>query len=139
MRFAENLKKKEYRRTMPDSTAALVSSATPTPATLTIKVQTRHTQECPQRGDLYSKKCKCRKQLYIYENGKKRTESAKTRSWDAAEKYARERMGEFDPAKIAAHKLDEERARLLAVEEQKRAEAQAKRVLIDAALDQWRT
>ncbi len=109
----------------------------PAPSTLTIKVQTRHQKECPHRENLYSKKCNCRKQLYIYENGRHRTESAKTRSWAEAERRAREVMGEYDPVRIQARLLEQERARLLAVEEQKRAEAQAQRVPIVTALADW--
>lgn len=112
-------------------------TTTPTPSTLTIKVQTRHTQECPHRKDRYSKKCNCRKQLYIYENGKDRTESAKTRSWEKAEALARQKMGEFDPVTIQARLLERERARLLAVEERKLVEFQARRVTIVDALDEW--
>jgi site-specific recombinase XerD len=123
---------------MPESTvSATVLSTAPAPSTLTIKVQTRHTKECPYRKDRYSKKCNCRKQLYIYENGKDRTESAKTRSWEKAEALARERMGEHDPVRIQARLLELERARLLAIEEEKKAEAEARRVTIDYALDEW--
>ena len=107
----------------------------PAPSTLTVKVV--HGRECDRKDDK-SRKCKCRKQLYIYENGKDRTESAKTRSWEQAETRAREKMGEYDPVTIQARKLESERSRLLAVEEQKRAEAQARRTPITTTLDQWR-
>lgn len=110
----------------------------PAPSTLSVKVQTRHQKDCPHRKDVYSKKCNCRKQLYIYENGRDRTESAKTRSWAEAERRAREMMGELDPVRIEARKLEQERARLLAVEDQKRAEAEARRVPITTALEEWR-
>jgi integrase len=105
---------------------------------LTIKVQARHRKDCPHRQDLYWKKCNCRKQFYIYENGRARTESAKTRSWGAAEAMAGYMMAERNPVTIQARLLEEQRARLLAVEEQKRAEAQARRIPIAEALDQWR-
>jgi len=123
---------------MPDSKTAVLSTM-PSSSTLTIKVQTRHSKDCPEREDLYSRKCSCRKQLYIYENGKARTESAKTRSWEQAERLKREREGERDPVTIQARLLEQERARLLAVEEQKKVEAEAQRVHIFAALDQWLT
>jgi site-specific recombinase XerD len=121
-----------------------LDSTIETPSTLTIKVQTRHAADCPERADIYSRRCDCRKQLWIYENGRDRTESAKTRSWAQAEKIAAERLAERDPARIQARLLEQERARLLAVEEEKAAAAaaalvaaQARRVSIDAALDEW--
>lgn len=105
--------------------------------TLTIKVQTRHSQECSHRADLYFRKCNCRKQIYIYENGRARTESAKTRSWEKAEALVRERLGERDPAVVEARLLAAERARLLADEEEKRAAAAAARIPIARAVEEW--
>jgi integrase len=125
---------------MPDSPALVtLRTTTPAPSTLTIMVQNRHSSDCPERKDLYSKKCDCRKQLYIYEQGRKRTESAKTRSWEKAEALARQMLSERDPVHIQARKLEEERARLLALEEQRKAAAEAQRVPIEKALDEWHT
>jgi site-specific recombinase XerD len=75
--------------------------------------------------------------LYIYENGSDRTQSAKTRSWEEAERQARLMMNERDPVNVQANLLEQERARLLAVEDEKRAEAEAKRVPVERALDEW--
>jgi site-specific recombinase XerD len=117
--------------------SATIDPTIETPSTLTIKVQTRHAIDCPDRQDIYSRKCNCRKQLWIYENGRDRTESAKTRSWAQAQHIADDMIAERDPRRIAARKLEAERARLLAAEDEKAAAAAAARVEIAAALDAW--
>src|ERR1035437_5383678 len=58
------------------------------PATFTVSVFTRHSPKCPHRDDPLHRTCKCRKSLYLYENGKDSYKSAKTRSWKEAEKQA---------------------------------------------------
>ena len=49
-----------------------------------VSVLTRHTSDCPHKNDRYykGKGYRCRKSLYINENGKDRRISAKTRSID---------------------------------------------------------
>jgi hypothetical protein len=99
--FAEKLQEALPAPVLPDMHA---------PSTLTIKVI--HGRGCPNSKDASNHKCKCRKQLYIYENGKDRTESAKTRSWEQAEARAHEKMGELDPVRIQARLLESEITRL---------------------------
>ncbi len=45
------------------------------------------------------KECNCRKSIYVYENGKDRLISAKTRSWKKAEQMAQAEMDKRDPFK----------------------------------------
>lgn len=53
-----------------------------------ITVFTRHSTDCPRNGDRDWKRCNCRKWLYV--EGSRKPISAKTRSWEAAQKKARE-------------------------------------------------
>ncbi|MGC2528886.1 MAG: hypothetical protein WA639_14140, partial [Candidatus Acidiferrum sp.] len=59
--------------------------------TRTVTVVTRHSADCKDktRGPDW-RRCACRKSLVVYEGGKTLRISAKTRSWEAAEKFARE-------------------------------------------------
>ena len=77
------------------------------PATLTIKVLTRQRAKCPHRDDPQSRKCDCRKSLYVYETGKVRYVSATTRSWTKAEDLMRKMMDERDPVKIALREIED--------------------------------
>src|ERR1035437_3879031 len=58
-------------------------------ATCTITVFTRHAPDCPKKDDRYWKRCKCRKTLYVYENGHDSILSARTRAWEQAERLAK--------------------------------------------------
>jgi len=78
---------------------------TENPATLTIKVSTPG--ESPHRDDPQSRKCDCRKSLYVYETGKVRYVSATTRSWTKAEDLMRKMMDERDPVKIALREIED--------------------------------
>ena len=49
----------------------------------------RHSQTCPKKADRYWKRCKCRKWIWLSDDGKQRRFSAKTRSWERAEQLAR--------------------------------------------------
>lgn len=49
-------------------------------------VYTEHSPECPQAANRYSRKCRCRKWIYVA--GERKRISAKTRSWEQAEKVA---------------------------------------------------
>lgn len=89
----------------------------------TITVFTRHSSDCSKRNDPTWKRCKCRKSLYIYEGGKVMYKSAKTRSWEQAERVAQELRDAKDPLKIALAKLNKQIA--------------AKDSLLSDALDQW--
>lgn len=109
---------------MPETIAA------PTPETFSIKVLTRHSGDCDHRDDSDYKKCNCRKSVYLYEHGKVRYISAKTRSWAKAEEFMRILIDARDPVKKA----------LLEIEDRERAKAeaeQASRVRIDSALETW--
>ncbi len=55
------------------------------------------------------RRCKCRKYLYIYKDGKDRGISAKTRSWEVAEKKARKIMDEWDPLRRLQQELEEKK------------------------------
>lgn len=98
-------------------------------STSTITVFTRHSEDCSQRNPQW-KRCKCRKSLYIYENGKKTVVSAKTRSWEDAEKVAQAERDKRDPVKI-------ELARIASVEATKIAAEVAKEITLEKALEQW--
>ena len=103
-------------------------------STTTISLFVRHTATCPKRDDPKWKRCKCRKSLYIYENGKVTYKSAKTRSWEQAEDVAQQERDARHPvkrelARIAAEEQAKEDARMAA--------AQAGETIIEAALNQW--
>jgi len=66
--------------------------------TRTVSVYVRHKPECPNKGNPYWRKCRCIKYLYLYANGTSRQISARTRSWEQAEKRAQEIRESFDPA-----------------------------------------
>lgn len=92
-------------------------------STLTITVFTRHSDDCAKAYDPQWKRCRCRKSLYIREHGKTRYVSAKTRSWDEAERVARTERDKRDPVKIELQKIAERR--------------KTKLKSIHDALDQW--
>lgn len=79
-------------------------------ASLTITVFARHSSDCPKHADPQWKRCKCRKTLYIREGGKTRYVSAKTRSWERAEKVAQEERDKRDPVKVILQKIAEREA-----------------------------
>jgi integrase/recombinase XerD len=54
-----------------------------------ITIYTRHTSDCPKKDDRYWKRCRCPKWIYGSELSPTR-QSAGTRSWERAEKFARE-------------------------------------------------
>jgi hypothetical protein len=67
-----------------------------------ITVYTRHSNGCPYEDDRYSRRCKCRKWLQYMRNGEPVRESAKTRSWDAATKLARQMEREDEQRRLGA-------------------------------------
>jgi integrase len=80
--------------------------------TNTIQVFTRHSKKCQKRSQgRYCHNCSCPKWLYIYEDGRKREVSAKTRVWDRAEERARELRDAADPEKQELRRLREEKER----------------------------
>lgn len=106
------------------------SVATSIASTFTITPFVRHSPDCPQKGNAQWKRCKCRKHLYIYEDGKVTYISAKTRSWEQAECVAQVERDKRDPVKI-------ELARIAAAETAKAEAAKAKESSVEDALDQW--
>ncbi len=95
--------------------------------TETVKVYTRHTSDCPKEDDPQWRRCKCRKYLYIYKDGKDRAISAKTRSWEAAEKKAREIMDEWDPVRRLQRELEKKEKQARTISE----------TTLEYALDRW--
>ncbi|HZL68622.1 MAG TPA: site-specific integrase [Candidatus Limnocylindrales bacterium] len=61
-----------------------------------VEVYARHSAKCPYKKSRYHRKCRCRKWLAIA--GQDKRISAKTRSWEQAERVARELRGENNPA-----------------------------------------
>jgi integrase/recombinase XerD len=102
----------------------------PAPETFSIKVLTRHSSECPKRDDPTFRKCNCRKQLYIYEHGKVRYVSAKTRTWAKAEEFMRREIDARDPVKRALLEIEEK-------ETAKAAALEARQITVGDALDKW--
>ena len=107
------------------------------PSTTTVKVIVRHGPESkrlnpglPQNYKNYN----CRKSIYIYENGKDRPISAKTRSWEEAEQIPQAETDKWDPDKRKVKELEERLATIQA----KAEEAAAKKTLtIEEATERW--
>ena len=120
-RFAENLQK-AYRWSMANK-----------PSTTTITVIVRHGTykgvECPQTDPGW-KRCNCRKSLYIYENGKTTYMSAKTRSWETAEKVAQIERDKRDPVKVRLQQIE-------AQESKKAAAIKGGTLTVPVAVDRW--
>jgi integrase/recombinase XerD len=72
----------------------------------TVKVYTRHKRTCPKRDRPDWARCNCVKWLYVYRNGKDTLTSAKTRSWEKAEKKARGIRDSFDPTQQLQRQLE---------------------------------
>jgi hypothetical protein len=91
---------------------ASMSSTEPI-SSFNITVFTRHSGDCLKRRDPHWKRCQCRKSLYIRENGKTVYVSAKTRSWEQAERVAVHERDKRDPVKIELRKIADLRKPLL--------------------------
>jgi hypothetical protein len=63
---------------------------------LIVSVYVRHTPDCPARKDRHSRRCRCPKWLYFTYLGKKSRQSARTRSWEQAERNARVLEREYE-------------------------------------------
>lgn len=109
---------------------ASMNDAAPELTTSTVTVFTRHATDCTYKDKPQWKRCKCRKHVYLYEGGKKTYISAKTRSWEQAERFAQTLRDERDPVKIKLRQIE-------AADEAKKAAARARESSIEAALDQW--
>lgn len=84
----------------------------------------------PQGSRPQWRRCQCRKSLYIREKGKTVYVSAKTRSWEEAERVAQRERDRRDPVKIAL-------AQFADAEAAKAEAAKAKEKPFDEALQQW--
>jgi site-specific recombinase XerD len=94
-------------------------------ATITVTVFTRHSADCP-KTDPQWKRCNCRKSLYIYADGKVTYRSAKTRSWEQAERAAQAERDSHDPVKLRLKEIaDAESVKI------------AKATKVVDALDRW--
>jgi integrase/recombinase XerD len=98
----------------------------------TITVFTRHSEECPRADEPQWKRCNCRKSLYIREGGKTTYVSAKTRSWDEAERVAQRERDRRDPVKVKLQQIAD-------AEFAKAEASSAKLVPLKDALEQWLT
>jgi integrase len=98
-------------------------------STTTITVFTRHSTDCP-KTDPQWKRCDCRKSLYIYEGGKVTYRSAKTRSWEQAERVAQAERDKRDPVKVRLQEIDTE-------EEKRKALLKASSITVTDAVDRW--
>lgn len=102
-----------------------------------IKVITRHSKACRKSHPEYKvdyKKCNCRKAIYIYENGKDMVISAKTRTWDEANRLGDEQRELRDPVKRKVREIEERQA---AKESAAAAEMKAKTLTIVDATERW--
>src|ERR1017187_6293112 len=100
------------------------------PSTFTVSVFTRHAPDCSKKADRTWRRCNCRKALYVYEDGHDHILSAKTRSWETAERFAQTERDRRDPVK---RKLLE-----IAEQEAKKATAQkTQNITVVAATDRW--
>lgn len=107
------------------------------PTTLTISVFTRHSAECSKKEDPTWRRCNCRKSLYLYENGKKSYLSARTRSWEQAEKVAQAERDKRDPVKLRLKEIEAEETAKAAAEQARAAMEAATVLTIPAAIERW--
>lgn len=78
--------------------------------TRTVSVYARHSADCKHKSKGgYFRNCNCPKWLYIYDGEKDAPRSAKTRSWEEAEKQAQIIRDSFDPVKLELAMLKAER------------------------------
>jgi hypothetical protein len=96
------------------------------PKTQTVSVYTRHSADCSKKGEPQWRRCRCAKYLYLLRDGKNKTVSAKTRSWDKAEQQAQEIRESWDPVKQKLRELD-----------QLKQTQEVGEVTISYALDRW--
>jgi integrase len=72
-----------------------------------VTVFTRHSADC-KKTDPQWKRCNCRKSLYIYADGKVTYKSAKTRSWETAEKAAQAERDARDPVLLRLKEINDD-------------------------------
>jgi adenylate kinase family enzyme len=98
--------------------------------TAVITACTRHTPECPKRADRYWKRCKCRKALYFCEGGKDRRVSARTRSWEQAERLAQTERERREPVKRKLQEIEKQEAQKISLRKEKN-------ITVSAVADRW--
>jgi hypothetical protein len=98
--------------------------------TTTISVFTRHSSDCPKKGDRYCRPRDCRKSLFICENGKARFQPAKTRSSEQAERLAQIERELRDTVHVKLRKIREQEAEKIAAKK-------AKNITTAEACDRW--
>jgi hypothetical protein len=101
-----------------------------TPSTNTIGVFTRHNPLRPQKTGRYWKRCKCRKALYVYEEGRDEVVSAKTRSWEQAEQFAQAERDRRNPVKQQLKEIEDQEA-------QKTELQKTKNITVVKAAERW--
>src|ERR1039458_3414542 len=107
------------------------------PSTTTVIVFVRHKPDCKYKDDRYSRRCGCRKSLYIYENGKPTFKSAKTSSWEKAEELAKVERELRNPVNIRLRQIAEQEAAKSAASKAAKAAKKASAITVAAALDRW--
>ena len=65
-----------------------------------ITIFVRHSEDCPNAGDEFYKRCACRKHLRWFWKGKQHRKSAKTRSWTKAESEKRRLEAQYEAAEL---------------------------------------
>src|SRR5580698_9253343 len=68
-------------------------------------VYSRHTPDCAHKDELKYRRCRCPKWIDGYVDGERVRQSAKTRSWEQAERKARLLEGASDPANLVQPKV----------------------------------
>lgn len=101
-------------------------------ASFNISVFARHSVDCPYRNNPQWKRCDCCKSIYVREGKKTTYVSARTRSWEAAERFAQAERDKRDPVKIELQKIAEREAA-------KAAKDALQLKPLGEALEQWLT
>jgi integrase/recombinase XerD len=79
-----------------------------------LSVYARHSNDCPKKDDLTWRRCRCPKWINGTLNGEFIRKTAKTRSWEKAEKLRRQWEGEGAPEKTEAVAIEQAVAAYLA-------------------------
>lgn len=90
-----------------------------TTRTPTVEVYVRHSADCPKIGKGRDfRGCSCMKWLYVNDQGKATRESAKTRSWEEAERKAQAVRDSYDPVKreLVRMKVEQEKRATLIID-----------------------
>jgi site-specific recombinase XerD len=100
------VEKPNLRKSEPTESETSASESAGAASAETVKVYTRHKVSCAKRDRPDWARCNCVKWLYVHRNGKDQRFSAKTRSWEKAERKAREIRDSFDDTKRLARELE---------------------------------